>query len=190
MAITVVTVMLILMILMILAMMVVYAASYKKVPPNKAMVLFRGSRKKGAGPHAVIQGGGKFIIPGVERHSVLDMGANLVEFTVTGVPTASEGRPVTLRLNVAAIWRIVSDDQVLRRSAGNLVDRTKGENEMSVKELLEKAIRNISAGMAPEVFEIDMDIVGTKVGVAANDALIDLGLVVLAVHFLMVRPQG
>ncbi len=78
----------------------------------------------------------------------------------------------------------------LEISAGKLVDRTLGENEMAVKEQLEMAIRNLSAGITPEAFEADMELVRVKAQVNANVALVDQGLQVLTVHFLKIRPQG
>ena len=187
---TAVTIVLIIMIMMMLAMPVVYALGYKTIGPNKAMVLFRGRGKKDAPPQAIIQGGGRFIIPGGESVSVLDMEAHLVKFDLRGVPTASEGYTVTMRLRVAAIWKIIGEREFLKISAGKLVDRTRGENEMAVKEQLEMAIRNLSAGITPEAFEADMEMVRAKAQLQANEALVDQGLHALTLHFLKIRPQG
>lgn len=185
-----VTIIVVIIFVMMLLMLVVYAVGYHTIGPNKAMVLFRGSGKKDGSPHAIIQGGGKFIIPGGESISVLDMEANLVEFDLSGVPTASEGYTVTLRLRVVAIWKIIGERGFLEISAGKLMDRTRGENEMAVKEQLEKAIRNFSAGITPEAFEADMELVRAKAQMHANVALVDQGLQVLTLHFLKIRPQG
>ena len=52
------------------------------------------------------------------------------------------------------------------------------------------AIRNLSAGITPEAFEADMELVRVKAQVNANVALVDQGLRVLTFHILKIRPQG
>jgi uncharacterized membrane protein YqiK len=176
--------------LMMLAMLVLYALGYKKVAPNKVMVLFRGSPEKGSTVIGVVQGGGRFMSPGARNFRMLDINADILEFEMTGVPTESGGSPVTLRLRVAAIWRIQSEPEVLKASAGKLVERTHGENEMAVREQLERVIRNMSGGMSAASFETDMMAVRSKATNDADLAVADLGLQVVAVRFLEVRPQG
>lgn len=59
----VVLIMAVLMVGAILSMMVIYASRYKKVPPNKAMVVYGRRMGPGGQGYQVISGGGKFIIP-------------------------------------------------------------------------------------------------------------------------------
>ncbi|UCC93633.1 MAG: SPFH domain-containing protein, partial [Thermoplasmata archaeon] len=171
-------------------MVVIYAIGYRKVPPNNAMVLFRGRPDKGGEAVYVIQGGGRFMLPGSGNYVLLEMDTDLVEFQMTGVPTKSEGGPVTLRLNVATIWRIVGDNESLLRAAGTLINKTRGENEMSVKGELEKAITNLCRGYSWQAVQSDSDLVKNKVTEEANQALAGLGLEIMTTEFLKIRPQG
>jgi uncharacterized membrane protein YqiK len=185
-----VVIVVIIMIFAQLLMVVMYAIGYRTVPPNKAMVLFRGKREKGAEAVYVIRGGGRFILPGSGNMALLDMDVDLVEFDMTGVPTKTEGGRITLRLKVAAIWRINGDTETLLRTGGTLADRTQGENEMAVRKELEKALTNLCRGISPEAVQSDSDLVKRKVTEEANGALDVLGLQVMTIELLKIKPQG
>ena len=180
----------VIMLFALMVMMVLYAMGYKKVPPNKSMVLFRGDRERGPVVHGIVHGGGRFLFPGARNLKVIDMHANMLEFEMTGVPTLSVGLPATLRLRVAAIWRIDGDPETLRASAGRLIERTHGENEMAIQENLESTIRAMSGAMAPGEFEAGMANVRQEAAERANEEVTSNGLRVVTVRFLEVRPQG
>jgi len=184
------TIMMIIIILAMIAMMVIYASSYKTVPPNRVLVLYRGNRKKGAEPQGMISGGGKFIIPGMESYYLLDLTADLLEFELHKVTTRSEGNPVTMRLNVAVIWKITSESRALKAAAGTLVDGTRGENRMDVKEQVEKAIRNAANSITAQEFEKDRDLLSDKFVNAMGGNLSEKGLEIRSLVFLKIKPQG
>jgi uncharacterized membrane protein YqiK len=60
------------MVMTIMTMMIIFASRYKKVPPNKAMVVYGRRMPSGRG-YRVISGGGKFIMPIVESYEFLDL---------------------------------------------------------------------------------------------------------------------
>lgn len=173
-----------------MAMMFVYATSYRKVPPNKAMVLFRGKRREGDEPRGIISGGGKFVIPGAATVHVLDLTADLLEFEMDGVQTTSRGAPTKMRLRVATIWKITSSPEVLKANASKLVDRTKGENQMAVRNALQRSLEALASSVSLEEFESDRDLVAGKVSYAAADLNDQLGLEIRSLVFLSVRPKG
>ena len=180
----------VLILFMMLAMMVVYAFSYKKVPPHKAMVIFRGSRKKGTEPHRIISGGGKFILPGAESYSMLDLTADLIELELSGVETRSEGAPTKIRLKVALVWKITTERSSLEHAAGKLVDRTRGENRIEVKKQVEDAIRNLGPSLTVQEFEQDRDAFSGRFQMTMGHSLSELGIEIRSLHILKVQPQG
>jgi uncharacterized membrane protein YqiK len=180
----------VIMVFAIFAMMVIYAMGYRTLPPNKAMVLVGGKQNKASSPQRVISGGGRFLIPGVQSYHLLDLSADLLEFELNGINTSSGGTPITMRLKVAVIWKITSDTDSLMANALKLVERTRGENQMAVKDMMEKAIRNIAASVSVEEFESDRDLVSSKVSYFARDLMNELGLEIRSLLFLKIKPQG
>jgi uncharacterized membrane protein YqiK len=173
-----------------IAMVVVYSIGYTTIPPNKVMVLFRGKREKGMKAQALISGGGRFIIPGGGSYPILDLTTDLVEFELNGVPTRSEGPPITIRLRVAVIWKITSDANTLKETAGKLVERTRGENKMAVKETVERAIRNFAPSMSIQEFEADREMLSRKIQPAVGELMNELGLEIRSFYILNIKRQG
>jgi uncharacterized membrane protein YqiK len=174
----------------ILAMIAIYVASYKTVPPHRAMVVFRGRRKEGDEPRSIVSGGGRFVIPGGESYHMLDLTADLVRIELSGVDTSSGGVQMRMRVQVAAVWKISSDTSSLEANAGKLVERTRGENQMAIKDWLERAVRDIAASVTLEEFETDRDLVSAKISYTAADLMNELGLEIRSLVFLSIRPQG
>jgi uncharacterized membrane protein YqiK len=179
----------VLVVFAMMAVMVVYASRYKGFPPNKAAVIVRGDRGKGTARYHLLKGTGKFVIPGIESVSLLDLNARITKFVVDKVPTSGDGGPVTVRLDVSVIWSITSDPQRLEEAAGGLVGRTWGENEILVKEHLDSAIRNAGPGHSAQEFQMTRDLTGA-IGSFANRELEPLGLELRDLFFMKVRPQG
>src|SRR2546426_2916456 len=80
--------------LAILAVIGAYAARYKKVPPDAAMVVY--GRKFGGKGYVVLRGGGEFFYPIVGSYPVLPLGVRtlhrVVNQIVTGVtPSGARG---------------------------------------------------------------------------------------------------
>lgn len=171
------------------AVMVVYAMRYRGFPPNKAVVLVRGDKSKGTAHYRLLKGTGKFVIPGVESVSLLDLNARITKFVVDKVPTSGDGGSNTVRLDVSAIWSITSNPERLEEAAEGLVGRTRGENEILVKEHLERAIRNAGPGHSALEFQMTRDVTGV-IGSHANRELEPLGLELRDLFFMKVRPQG
>ncbi len=172
------------------AVLFLYAAGYRKVAPNKAMVLFRGKRSEGDEPRGIISGGGKFIIPGAGTVHILDLTAEMMEFEMDGLQTTYRGSPTKMRLRVATIWKISSSPDSLKANASKLVDRTRGENKMAVREALERSLQALAASVSMEEFESDRDLVAGKVSYAARDLLNELGLEIRSLVLLSVRQRG
>ncbi len=177
------------MLFMMMAVVVVYAFGYKKVPPNKALVVL-GRRGRAGDGRNVLSGGGKFILPGLESYRILDLSADLVTFELTGVNTTSQEGPVTMRIQVAAIWKIATDKESLGSHANSLVERTHGENEMAVRETLERAIRDMAASATLEAVESDRNWMASKVQRSAVELIDQHGLEIRSLVLLDVRPQG
>jgi uncharacterized membrane protein YqiK len=176
--------------IMMLAMTAMFALGYRTVPPNRALVLFRQDREGKRQALGMIQGGGRFMMPGARNTAELDMTVDMTEFELSGVPTSSSGPTTSLRLKMVALWYITRDLDELKERASTLLDRTHGENEMAVKDQLEAAIRDISSGLSPESMQCDRRSIEGKTVKVANAALADLGIEVLTIRLLEIKPKG
>jgi uncharacterized membrane protein YqiK len=190
MADTAAVIMPVVMIVAIFAMLVLYAVSYNRFPPNKLAVLTRGDPKKGNASYRFVTGGGKFVLPGAEKVTLLDLNAYLAKFVVDKVPTASDGPPKTVRLEVATIWKITSSQDALKEAAEGLVARTRGENEMAVKELVERALVNMGPGMTADAFRGDRDALSAGIQRHASVPLMSMGIEIRSFHILDLHEQG
>jgi len=182
-----VTIVVVIMVFAMFAMMVIYAMGYKTVPPNQAMVEFRGGGDTRKTPPRFIAGGGRFILPGARSNRFLDLTIDLIELELNGVKSTSHGDPITFRVKVAVLWKITTDPDILKATAGGLVERTRGENQMAVKERMELAIRNAASSMSAEAFEMDRDVLSAKIQHAASDLVNELGLEIRSLHILNLK---
>ena len=84
----------------------IYASRYKRVPPNKAMVVY-GRRSTSGKGYMVITGGGKFITPIIEAYELL----SLEPFTFSRdiesvVADVADTEPPIIRVHAEGIARI------------------------------------------------------------------------------------
>ena len=72
----------------IMAVILVYAARYKKVPPDKAMVVYGRKMQPGVKiGYQVISGGGKFILPVIEAYEFLLLDVRTLDVNVSDIVT-------------------------------------------------------------------------------------------------------
>jgi len=154
----------------------VYASRYKRVPPDKAMVVYGRRAKEGRVGYSVITGGGKFIVPIVEAYEFLRLDVRTLDVVVTDIVT--DVRQSGAKLNIKAVAQVrVSDDmEVLRTAASQLLHKTDPEiNEIALK-TLEGHVRSICATLTIEQVNTERDTMATQIqGMAAAD-LKNLGL--------------
>src|SRR3989337_392545 len=79
----------------------VYASRYKRVPPDKAMVVYGRRAKEGRVGYSVITGGGKFIVPIVEAYEFLRLDVRTLDVVVTDIVT--DVRQSGAKLNIKAV---------------------------------------------------------------------------------------
>src|SRR5256712_10416553 len=82
--------------------LVVYASRYKKVPPDKAMVVYGRKVKEGHVGYQVITGGGKFIVPIVEAYEFLPLDIRTLDVVVTDIITDVKESGAKVNIKAAA----------------------------------------------------------------------------------------
>src|SRR2546422_947401 len=154
----------------------IYASRYKKVPPDKAMVVYGRKTKAGRAGYQVITGGGKWILPIVEAYEFLPLDVRTLDVVVTEIVTDVKQSGAKINIKAVAQVRISDDPNTLRTAASQLRhNRADQINETALK-TLEGHVRSICATLSVEEVNSDRDAIATQIqGLAAND-LKNMGL--------------
>lgn len=135
----------VLIVLQTVALVAVYAARYKRVPPNQAMVLY-GRRYQGGKGFEVWTGGGKFILPIVESYVLISLEPFRTDLLLDGViANARDPTPALLQVSVDAVSRVSDDPDALKKSAGMLIHKPPEEIKEIVARTLEGHVRGVIA---------------------------------------------
>src|SRR2546428_12354939 len=164
----------ILAILSFLGLVGAYAARYKKVPPDAAMVVYgRGFGGKG---YEVRRGGGKFIVLIFESYRFLPLGIRTLDVIVNEIVTNVERSGARVNIKAVAQVRIADDPDVLRTAAGQLLHKSDQEiNEIALK-TLEGHVRGVCATLTIEQINSARDAIASKILTMAGEDLKDMGV--------------
>jgi len=148
-------------ILAFLGLVGAYAARYKKVPPDAAMVVYgRGFGGKG---YDVRRGGGKFIVPILESYRFLPLGIRTLDVNVNELVTDVARSGARVNVKAVAQVRISDDADVLRTAAGQLLHKSDQEiNEIALK-TLEGHVRGVCATLTIEQINSERDAMASKI---------------------------
>lgn len=124
-----------------------YASRYKRVPPNRAMVVFgrRAPSGRSTPPRPnfrIVRSGGKFIVPIVESYAFLSLEPVTVEGEMADVSVAAgspDRGPVNVRMQ--ATVRIADSPESLELAATNLLNLEPDELKRIVSMTIEADTR-------------------------------------------------
>ncbi|HKZ62962.1 MAG TPA: SPFH domain-containing protein [Thermoplasmata archaeon] len=147
-----------------------YASRYKKVPPDKAMVVYGRKTREGHAGYQVITGGGKFIVPIVEAYEFISLDVRTLDVVVTDIITDVRQSGAKMSIRSVAQVRISDDMPTLRTAATQLLHKRDPEiNEIALK-TLEGHVRGICATLTIEQINSERDAIASQIqGLAAND---------------------
>src|SRR5207249_741256 len=162
-------------VLVVVGLFIIYAARYKKVPPDAAMILYGREYEKGRG-YEVWPGGGKFIWPVVESYRFLPLGIRTLDVVVNEIVTDVTRSGAKVNIKAVAQVRISDDPDVLRTAAGQLLHKSDVEiNEIALK-TLEGHVRGVCATLTIEQVNSDRDIIASKILTMAGEDLKNMGI--------------
>jgi flotillin len=164
-------------IIAVIAIIAVYAARYKRVPPDKAMVVYgRRVDKAGKKGYRVLTGGGKFIIPIIEGIEFLPLDVRTLVLSVTDIVTDVKTSGAKVNIKSVAQIKIASDPVSLDTAAEQLLHKSDPAiNEIATK-TLEGHVRGICATMTIEAINSDRDKVSELVQNMAAKDLRNMGI--------------
>ncbi len=155
---------------------IIYAARYKKVPPDSAMVVYGRGAKKGARGYSVVSGGGKFILPVVQGFDFLPLDVRTLEISVTDIVTDVVTSGAQMNIKAVTQVKIASDEASLYTAAEQLLHKTDKEINEIAQKTLEGHVRGICATMTIEAINSDRDAVASHVQSQAAKDLRNMGI--------------
>jgi flotillin len=163
--------------LMFIAIVAVYAARYKKVPPDKAMVVYgRRTKEAGAVGYQVISGGGKFIVPIIESYEYLPLDVRTLDVGVSDIVTDVNTSGAKINIKSVTQVKVSSEESSLKVAAEHLLHKSNAEiNEIALK-TLEGHVRGVCATMTIEAINSDRDTISQKIQKMAAQDLMNMGI--------------
>ena len=134
----------------------VMAARYKKVPPDKAMVVYGHKMGNTGIGYKVISGGGKFIIPVLESYEFLPLDVRTLDVHVNDIVTdvATSGA----KINIKSVPQV-------KVYSGEIAMKT-----------LEGHVRGVCATMTIESINSDRDQISSRIQTHALNDLMNMGI--------------
>ncbi len=154
---------------------ILYARRYKKVPPDKAMVVY-GKRQVGKKGYQVISGGAKFIVPIVESYEFLPLDVRTLDVNVSDIVTDVARSGAKVNIKTVAQVKVSSDRATLDTAAEHLLHKTDAEiNEIAMK-TLEGHVRGVCATLTVEAINSDRDAISSQIQTMAANDLKNMGI--------------
>ena len=154
----------------------IYASRYKKVPPDKAMVIYGKKARKGERGYSVVSGDGKFIWPVFQGYDFLPLDVRTLEIVVTDIVTDVKTSGAKLNIKAVTQYKIASDEASLYTAAEQLLHKADPEINEIAQKTLEGHVRGICATMTIEAINSERDEVATRVQNMAAKDLRNMGM--------------
>lgn len=161
----------------------VVASRYKTIPPN-AIGVFYGRKyvtKDSEGNHIergfkIVTGGGKILLPVVERYQTMTTEAFQVGINENGVPTAKN---VPVKIEAMATCRISSNPDEQANAVQAFLGKTPEAISQIISEILRGHVRSIIAGLSVEAILRDRAEFNKKVLEESADEFKKLGIQII-----------
>lgn len=146
--------------------------SYKKVPPNQAMIIY------GFGGKRVVQGGGAFVVPGLQNYRVISM--TLMSFDVVPEQAMFSNQGIALSIEAVAQIKIKSDPRAILTASEQFLDRLEEEKERMILHSVEGHLRGIIGQLVVESILKTPDEINSKMRETCAEDLDKMGLEVVS----------
>ena len=168
-----------------MVMFMVFATRYKKVPPNKAMVVF-GHRFQGNKGMMIYTGGGRFIQPIIESVGWLDLETRPLNIEVRGVKTKDD---IMVDVEIAAQIQIDSQEDSLKTAAVMLLNKTSEEIDYVAMKTIEGHVRGVCIALAHNQINAERAFVSEQIRHVVAEDLKSMGLNVVSLTLSDVKDH-
>lgn len=157
------------------APIVLYSWRYKKVPPDKAMVVY-GRRQTVEKDYRIIIGGAKFITPIVEEYAFIPLDVRNLELAIKDVQTNTAARGAEVDVHAIAQVKVSNDPELLDVAAGQLLHKTDEEIDEIAAKALEGQIYHVFSTLTLEQIDGDREGTAQRIQEKAAAVLKEMGM--------------
>jgi flotillin len=124
------------------------ASSYKRCPPNQAMIITGLCTPGNARSFKVIRSGGVVVLPMLQQCSFLSLEVMSVDLNQIGTMHLHGGQQITAGGNIQ--FKIANDEESIARAAEALLTKQASEIQTIVLDMVQSALQESSAGKGVE----------------------------------------
>ncbi|WP_090799545.1 flotillin family protein [Paenibacillus sp. GP183] len=146
--------------------------AYKKVPPNQALIVY------GLGGKRVIQGGGLFVMPGLQNSKTISM--MLMSFDVVPQQSMFSKQGIALNIEAVAQIKIKSDPTAILTASEQFLDRPDTERENIILHSIEGHLRGIVGQLEVSSILKNPEEINSKMRQTCSEDLDKMGLEVVS----------
>ena len=159
----------------VFAPILLYSWRYKKVPPDRAMVVY-GRKQIGKKGYQAISGGAKFIVPIIESYEFLPLDVRTLDVNVNDIVTDVARSGAKVNIKTVAQVKVSSDPATMDTAAEHLLHKSDSEiNEIAMK-TLEGHVRGVCATLTVELINSDRDAISSQIQTMAAADLKNMGI--------------
>ncbi|QGQ96684.1 flotillin family protein [Paenibacillus psychroresistens] len=147
-------------------------SSYKKVPPNEALIVY------GLGGKRIVQGGGLFVIPGLQNSKTISM--MLMSFDVVPQQSMFSKQGIALSIEAVAQIKIKSDPTAILTASEQFLDRPDNERQNIILHSIEGHLRGIVGQLEVSQILKNPEEINSKMRETCSEDLDKMGLEVVS----------
>jgi flotillin len=147
-------------------------SSYKKVPPNEALIVY------GLGGKRIVQGGGLFVIPGLQNSKTISM--MLMSFDVVPQQSMFSRQGIALSIEAVAQIKIKSDPTAILTASEQFLDRPDVERQNIILHSIEGHLRGIVGQLEVSSILKNPEEINSKMRETCSEDLDKMGLEVVS----------
>ena len=154
---------------------------YKRIPPDKALVVF------GGGAFRVLTGGAVIVWPVVNEAYEIDLRAFQLELDLMGAPNVDR---IPINMRAMATCKISKEEGLLKRAAENFGRSTMEEIQEKVRNVMEGHLRVVVGQISMDTILSERDLFNAKIQTEAAGELQALGIEVAILNILEVSDDN
>src|SRR5262249_31959845 len=180
---TTVAVIAILVIVAVVLVLNAYGRLYKRVGPNRALIIYGGAREP-----QVVKGGGKLVIPLIQRAEELSL--ELMSFDVAPQQNLYTNQGVAVRVEAVTQLKVRNSNESILTAAEQFLSKTPQERESMIRLVMEGHLRGIVGQLTVEQIVKEPEMVSEKMRTTSAADLAKMGLEVVSFTIKEVRDEN
>jgi flotillin len=165
-----------------LALLRVFSSYYRKVGPNRALIVY------GAGGTQVAQGGARLVIPLINRAQEFSL--ELMSFDVAPQQNLYTNQGVSVRVEAVTQLKVRSDKDSILTAAEQFLSKSDEDREGLIRLVMEGHLRGIVGQLTIEQLVKEPEMVSEKMRQVSSADLAKMGLEVVSFTIKEVRDEN